>query len=203
MATLYLTLSELKTTLSVTGTYADADVDTAVNAACRAIDQMCNRRFYVDEDTAQVRYYTPERCDSLSIDDLVTLTSLAVDSDGDGTFDQTWTLNSDFNLEPLNAVADSQAPEPYTSLSVRPLGRYTLPQGWPRSVQVTGKFGWPQIPDQIAQASTLLATRLLTLSRSAPLGIMSFDGGAVRIARADPSVMLLIGPFIRHRIAVA
>jgi hypothetical protein len=198
----YITPDQIKDTLTLAGTsYADQDAARAVNAASRAIDELCNRRFYQDPDSAQARYYTPDSPVLLEIDDLVQITSVQSDDNGDGTFENTWTLNTDYLLEPFNAPADLE-PQPYRWIRAHPLGHFTLPP-WPRSVQVTGMFGWPEIPATIEQATLLIAVRLLTVVRSAPLGIIAFEGGAIRIARADPTVMQLIGDYITHRSAAA
>ena len=205
METLYVTADLLKNTLSLNGTnFADVDLAMLATTASRTVDNLCNRHFYVDDDANQVRYYTPDELAGQDIDDLTTLTSFQTDSDGDGSFDQTWTLNSDFILEDINAQADPADLWPYVRLTVHPLGQYTLPVSYPRSVKVTGKFGWPVVPDAIVTATILVATLLLTVQRSAPLGIVAFDGGAIRLARGNPQVMMLVAPYEHHRrVAVA
>jgi hypothetical protein len=109
----YLTSTALKATLSLTGeTYADDDIGLAITAASRAIDNACKRRFYADADANQVRYYTPTGRHLISIHDLITLTELA-SGFGDDSFGTTWTENTDFILEPLNADSDAK---PWTSI---------------------------------------------------------------------------------------
>lgn len=200
MQTLYVTADTLKNTLSLQGTtFADPDIDAAIAAASRAVDDLCSRHFYQDDDTAQIRYYSPDDLAEQDIDDLVTLASLQTDSDGDGTFDQTWVLDSDFVLDPINAQADPGDLRSYTKLCVHPLGQFVFPVGYPRSVKLVGKFGWPEVPDSIVQATGLIAARLLNQNRSAPFGIVVFDGGAIRLAGADSTVRMLIGPYMHHR----
>lgn len=197
-----MTSTELKATLELTGeTFADDDIDLALTAASRGIDNTCNRRFYADSDATQVRYYTPQGSDLLRVDDIVTLTTLKTDPGGDGTFEETWTENTDFVLEPLNASADS---EPWTTVCLHPNGSYYFPVGYPRSVQITAKFGWSSTPEEIKQATTVLATRLLRRSREAPFGVAGFgiDGAAMRIAKSDPDVNWLISDYIRARIPI-
>ena len=199
----YITSAELKATLSLTGqTYADADVASAITAASRAIDNICNRRFYADADALQVRYYTPTSTSAVKVDDVVTFTSLSTDPAGDNTFPDSWTLHTDFELEPLNAAADGW---PYTKLVVRSNGAYTFPFGYERSVMLTGKFGWATVPDSIVQATTIIASKLLKRSREAPFGILAIgmNGEAVRLSRVDPDVNMLVGPYIKHRYSVA
>jgi hypothetical protein len=200
---LYITRAQLKSTQTMGTTYADADVDAAIIAACRAIENTCQRRFYADNDANQIRYYTPDDRWLLEIDDIATFTSLETDPAGDGSFTDTWASGTDFDLEPLNAQADTQNVKPYTRVRVRPNGAFAFDTlRTARSVKVTAQFGWPTVPSEIVEATTLLASQLLTVARSAPMGIVAFDGGAIRVARTNGPVMMLIGPLMRHRIAV-
>ena len=193
----YVGLEEFKTTLTLAAeTFADADITIALSAASRGIDEACGRRFYADADAAQVRYYSPHRSDYVQVDDLVTVTSLKTDPGGDGTFEETWTLNTDYTREPLNAVADG---EPWTLLRAHPTGSFYFPSGYPRSVELTGKFGWNAVPSAIRQATTISAHRLLKRAREVPFGIagIGLDGSAIRIVSSDPDVQALIAPFSR------
>lgn len=204
----YLTTAALKATLSIGSTYADADIQQAINSASRAIDFLCKRRgtssrfaFEQDADANQVRYYSPERVTMLEIDDLVTLTQLVTDPSGDNTFPETWTLHTDFDLEPLNADSEGR---PFTRLRVRPSGSFLFPVDYPRSVRLTGKFGWAAIPDGVVEATSIIASKMLKRAREAPYGVIAvnMDGAAVRIARSDPDVMLAIGDYQRRKIVV-
>ena len=194
---LYVQVEEFKSTIELSGTsFSDEDVKMALKSACRAVDEICGRRFYPDADANQVRYYSPENYWTLYIDDIVTITSLKTDDSGDGTFENTWTLNTDYTSEPLNAVADSQ---PWTKLCVHPSSSRFFPANFPRSVELTGKFGWNVVPAQVEEATTLLAHRLLKRARQAPFGIsgLGLDGSVVRIMMSDPDVMMLLRPFQR------
>ena len=199
----YVTLEQLKNTLSLSGeTFGDLDVEIAAAAASRAVEELCGRRFYADANANQVRHYSPDSALELEIDDLVTLTSLKADEDGSGSFEVTWAA-TDYVLEPLNAAADSW---PYSLIRVHPNGARLFPTAYPKSVELTGKFGWPAIPKPVEQATTILAAKLFRRAREAPFGILSAGletGGAIRIARTDPDVSALCFPFARHRLAVA
>lgn len=163
------------------------------------MDGATNRRFYADLDATKVRYYTPSVRKTQVIDDLITLTALDTDPDGDGTFDVSWTLNSDFVLHPLNASADA---EPWTRFEVHPAGDHVLPVDLPRSVRVTGKFGWSAVPAGIKEATMILASKLLRRAREAPFGIVVGVEGGMRIARMDPDVRSLIGPYTRNSLGI-
>jgi hypothetical protein len=197
--TVYLTNEQLKATLELTGTtFAEDDVTAAILAASRGIDNACKRRFYPDSDATQVRRYTPQTGSVCLIDDLLTFTSLSVDRNGNGSYNESWTLNQWFVLEPNNADADGR---PWTRLAVNLVWGRALPP-WPRSVQLTGKFGWLEPPGAIVEATTILATQLLRRAREAPFGVVAIgmDVGAVtRIAVTDPTVRFLISDYQRER----
>lgn len=197
----YITPDELKATLSISGqSFADTDISARIMSASRAIDELCQRRFW--QDAADVtRYYTPETTRLFEIDDLSSITSFATDDDGSRTFATTWTKNTDFILEPINAPVEVPA-WPWTHIRVLPQGAHLLQNFYPDSAQVVGKFGWPTVPDAIVDATGMLATRLLRISREAPFGVVSFDGGAVRIARMDSTIRSLIQPYRKHAISV-
>ena len=195
MANEYITSSELKATLTLTSeTYADADIAVAIEAASRALDKACGRRFWLD-DVAATRYYERENNRLVVIDDLVTLTSVKTDPDGTGTYSGTWTENTDFVFHPFNASADSA---PYTMIERLPAASNVLPSG-PRRIQVIGIFGWADIPPQIIEATSVMSTRFLKRMREAPFGIagMGYDGGAVLVPKVDPDMMTLISGLVR------
>src|SRR5215831_3749732 len=179
---LYIELEQVKSTFELTGTtFTDQDVKAAVNAACRAIDDVCDRRFYLDADANQVRYYTAKTYDWLEIDDLVAITSLQVDLDGTGGFAQSWTQNSDYYLAPFNAPSWGR---PYTQIRWNPVGRYLFIPWLERNVKVTGQFGWPTVPAPVSDAATMLVGRLFKRKREAPLGVIAgMDMVATRILR--------------------
>lgn len=204
-APLYLTLAQLKATLNMTGTeYADADLTLAIGAASRAVDSTTGRRFWLDLGTTNVRYYTPRSYRVLQIDDLVTLTSVAIDRSGTGTFSETWTLGTDFVLEPFNAPSEQPA-RPYETLRVRRMSGRWLPTWIEQSVKITAQFGWSSVPDDVTEACSILAAKLLLRAKSAPFGIATaggIDGSAMRIARTDPDVYTLLKDYNRHEIIV-
>lgn len=198
----YVTSEELKATLELTGeSFADDDVQLAITAASRSIDNACNRRFWLDADATTVRYYATDDPCLVRIDDLVDLNALATDPAGTGAFTDSWTA-MDFVLYPLNAAVDGL---PYTSIEIKPLGVFSFPINT-RGVRVTGQFGWPTVPDPIKHATSILASKLLRRAREAPFGVVGIGlegGSAMRITRNDPDVLTLIGPYMRGRIAVA
>jgi hypothetical protein len=127
----YITLESFKATLTLSGeSYADGDITAAISAASAGVDLLCKRPgttsrlgFQQDADANQVRYYTPVELYGLDVDDLVTITTVQTDPGGDNTWPDTWSANTDFSAEPLNAAADGW---PYTRLTVRPQGAFLV-----------------------------------------------------------------------------
>lgn len=192
----YVELEDFKQTADLSGfTFADIDARGAIIAASRAIDEICGRRFYADTDSTQVRYYSPSQGNVVPIHDLVSLTSIKLDDGDDGTFETTLT-SGQYVLEPLNAAADGK---PWTKIRLRPTAFEYFSTGYPKSVEVTGKFGWSSVPQPIVEATKIIATQICKRKREAPFGVIStsLDGGAVYIARSDPQVQMLVEPYVR------
>lgn len=193
MANEYLTVMELKNSAELVGTaFADYDIQKAISAASRGIDEYTGRFFFTSVGT---RYYTAAEACHLDIDDLSTAGVVTTDQDGDGVYETSWTVNTDYTFAPLNGPTDGK---PYEEIRVHPYAGQRFPC-FPAGVSVAGTFGWPAVPDPIIEATTIIATKLVKRKRDAPFGIVGvgIDNFAVRIARTDPDVAFLLDPFIR------
>jgi hypothetical protein len=172
----------------------EALLHRAINATSRAIDDYCDRRFWQDQ-TVVARTYRPEHPTMAWVDDISTSTGLVVkvDSGMDGTFATTWTLNSEFVLRPGNAAADGR---PW--FQVVAVDGNTFYCSARDTLQVTAKFGWAAIPDEVNQACILRAAALFKRRESID-GVRGFDSfGVVRISnRRDPDVVELLQGFVR------
>lgn len=190
----YVDLEALKSSLQLTGeTFADADLQLAIDAATSAVNAECGRRF--TEDTVdQERSYPVVRRGRLELDDLISVTEIRSATDGQDPV--IWASN-DYVLMPYNAPADGR---PWTELRLTTNGSVVFrPDEEVGTVTVTGKFGWPEVPASIKEATSILATRLMKRAREAPFGIagMGIDGMAVRVMSYDPDVRMLLGPYIK------
>jgi hypothetical protein len=164
----------------------------------RWIDEYCDRVFARRTVTMAIDtcgYY------SLPVPDLVSVTTLKTDNDRDGTYETTWDT-SEYELQPVNAALEIQ-PAPYTSIAAVgglmfpvPIVGYARP---PRA-QVAGVFGWPSLPDAVAEAAGLLAADYLAAT-GMKFGVMGFDGFAMR-ARLNGPAMEMLRPYRRHPILV-
>ncbi len=205
MTAVYVSAATLKSTLSISVTTWDADITAACEAASRAVDQETGRQFITTGATAVYYYDGPGgnwSYGDIQIDDLASTTSLAVDLDLSGatTYGTSLTINTDFFVEPYNAAAVGW---PFTSLRLRPTsGRYW--PYYPRSIRVTGVFGWPSLPGPVVEATGILAARLFKRAREAPLMVygMGVDGSPVRAASVDPDVARLLEPYSRRVLAL-
>jgi len=194
----YCSVEELKSRLAITTTGDDFELQLAVESACRSIDEICGRYFWRGTDT---RTYVPESIWRLNTDDLVSVTTLKVDRDGDGVYEETWTSGTDYALEVnpyhYNTAAKGE-PWPYTIVTAINGGRL-FPFVWMWAhldrIQVTGVYGWPAVPSAVKQATLILASDLLR-RKDAPFGVAGFsEFGVVRIQQ-QPIILQLLRRYI-------
>src|SRR5690348_8178617 len=99
----YITVPELRAYVNDTGTQNQSVFDDAVESASRQVEELCGR-YFTQDSTVSTRTYFPYNTYECCVDDISTTTGLlvAIDTNGDGTYDQSWTINTDFFLEPVN-----------------------------------------------------------------------------------------------------
>lgn len=197
-----ITAANLKTHLSITGAQHDTIVANAVNAANQAVVHWTDRDFdkvAVGSETARV-FYPENRCLAI-VDDFHDTTNLVVKTDegDDGTYETTW-ATTDYQLEPLNQRENGITVPYYRIVAVESRLFPTLNRR--PSVQVTAAWGWTAVPDDVFEATLMLAARLFH-RKDSPQGVAGFDQfGAVRLTRTDEDVKLLLHPFIRSEQAL-
>lgn len=190
MANEYAELAELKDMRQVTDNATDDALQKRLTRASRAIDDRTGRRFYADGSVSARSYRTSGRTvagddgELLLVDDISTTTGLIVEV-GDGT---SWTAVTDYLTEPENAIARGRAIEAL----IRDCGRWST-----RRVRVTADWGWPAVPDNIVEATLLLANRRF-MRRDSPEGVSGWaTDGAVRVSRFDPDIEDLVEPYLK------
>jgi hypothetical protein len=207
LGNLYFTVASLKSRVGISQTdvNSDAELHGACYAASRAIETYTDRTFY--QSASQARTFIPQGWYELSLPafcELVSISELATDDAGDGTFETVWAA-SDYQLLPVNPQA---APEtrPYNCL--RAVGTHTFPLTVPTvltrmdRVRITGTWGWPAVPNAIRQAVAILAAETFRL-KDAPFGVAGFgEFGAIRI-KQNPMVEAFAAPYQRYPIKVA
>ena len=136
----------------------DVALENVIEAVSRFIDSPLglNRVFYA---TTATRYFTPRTNMRVVIDDLLSVTTLKTDFDGDGTYETTW-ATTDYRLNPMNKT-------PKIEIQKTPFGVNYFPtidgEGVEASVQVVGSFGYCAIadrPETITEACILGAMRV-------------------------------------------
>lgn len=139
-------------------TSKDAEILKDLLAVSRHIDFRMSRFFNKDAaDTTRI--YLIEQDSAVKwIDDLSAApTSIKVDTTRDGTFDTTL-ASAGYELLPINALLEPE-PQPYTRIGLLPWADKTYFSAGER-VQVTGKFGWPAVPEAVKRATIHLAAIL-------------------------------------------
>lgn len=196
----YATLAELRSKIDYTSgnTTDDTELENIIEAVSRNIDQFCRRVFYQRDATALV--YSAEWEDYLPIDDLYNTTGLTVKADttGNGTFDETWTITTDFVMHPSNP----RPGHPFTHVQRSRFGSRSFPVG-ANTVEVTGNYGWAAIPPGIKEACLLEASRLHA-RRTAPFGVAGNTDMGVAFLGAvnDPQARVLLQPFVRDPVLI-
>jgi hypothetical protein len=192
----YCTLAQVKGALRITDAIDDALLNTSIEAASRWIDGYTDRSF--QPATPGTALYIPTgRMDDLAVDDLTSITSVAIDEDLDETFSTV--LNPiDFRPLPVNSRSGG-IPFPFSRIRPQEDGYWPVAFGR-ATVKVVGTFGWPATPVAVREAAILQASRLYT-RLSSPVGVVSFgDMGAIRVSRfVDPDVDMLLNPYKRLR----
>ena len=196
----YCTVAELKEWLQIVDSLDDTLLDRIVSSVSRWIDGYCQRQFWLDT-AAPARTYVPDDWYCLPIDDVGDQTGFQVSTDasGDGIFETTWAA-SDYQLLPVNAPWEGPEPRPWNE--VRAVGAHLFPLVYGSAllrrnrVEVTARWGWPAVPDAVAQACVMQASRVFK-RRDSPQGVLGGgDFGVIRVtARLDPDVEEMLADY--------
>jgi len=201
----YATLAEIKAYMSISDTTDDSLLENLVESASRSIDRIANRRFYLDA-TASARLYRAYSNVFVFVDDIGTTSSLVVktDEDGNGTYSKTLTLNTDFILDPLTSQSLNR---PFTQLTMVsnteswPIFPGLTSNGLRPGVQVTARWGWPSVPDDLNMACLILTADLYK-RKDAPGGILGLgDLGVVRMSPIGRDVTAMVRAYKKEVIA--
>jgi len=187
----YCSLSEVKAALRLSDAIDDTLIENSIEGASRRIDGYCGRFFY--QTTTAIRFFASDSY-RLPVPDISSTSGLivATDDDGDGTFETTWTLNTDYVVEPLDAVLQSRPYRTITAVGGKTFPLFFIPQE--AGVQVTATWGWSAIPDDVREACVLLSMRQFARYNAA-LGVMAFGDMAVSVRSVDPDVRDLLSPY--------
>jgi hypothetical protein len=192
----YITLANLKTYLKIDDSVDDTILEGIIESASRSIDRIANRRFYADA-AATARTYRPIGNLRVQIDDVSSTTGLIVKTDpgSTGTYATTFTLNTDYIVEPTNAIALGR---PITTITIVGPTAFSLPVNYWPQVQVTAKWGWPAVPDDIEQATYILSADLYK-RRDSVGGVLGISElGAIRMSPLGRDIAAIVRAYRRE-----
>lgn len=192
----YATLAEYKAYIAVRGLAGtvgtDASDDTVIEdliqAASRYIDRQSGRRFYADSvDTAY--YYTAQNEYEMELPDFKSITTVSVDYNNVRSY--TDLAAGDWEALPDNYSAEG---DPITGIAILPTSAAWFPI-WRKGVKVTGKRGYPSVPDDIKETCLAIAQNVYAnRSGQSSNGRISVTAGGVVIRPEDvpPMAMSII-----------
>lgn len=196
----YATLSELKTWVGIptADTGDDTTLQLALDAAEVQVNQYVGRTSFTIDASAVARTFRPLSSSRVDIDPIATTTGLVVktDDDDNGTFETTWTINTDFRLEPTNAAAMGV---PWTRLVAIGTKRFPASAVNYEGVEVTAKYGWPTAVPAPVKAATLIVAAKIWKRKDAAFGIAGSAefGSEMRILPGDMDAERLLAAYRR------
>lgn len=199
----YATLAELRSWVGIDDLMDDSVLSLALSVASQKVDDHCGRTFAVPSGTSvrTLRSLSPwlltldPGCDISSTTGLVVKT----DDNEDGSFETTWTIDTDYVLE--HQLGDNGATD-WPAWQIVAVGSRT----WPthtlrRTVQVTARWGWAAVPVPVKQATLIMAAEAFKL-KDAPFGVAAFgEFGPMRV-RDNPMAATLLARY-RHPVTSA
>ncbi len=136
----YASIADLKGILGVTSTTDDTVMRKMLEAASRSIDRYTNRFFHTLTET---KYFDGAK--TLWIPDLLSITTLKTDEDGDGTFENTFqvaTIPVDYLLYGAGGD-DALNLYPRIRIEINPDGDYgSFASGVKKGVEIAGLWGY-------------------------------------------------------------
>jgi hypothetical protein len=180
----YITADDLGDFLGIEDDDDDVELQDAVSAASRALDDCTRRQFGLVAAPEARRYVAQYNAGEwvLDIDDAMTTTGLLLNG----------AALVDPDLRPLNAPAKG-----------KPWTRLVLPARPTVAIQtVTMRWGWTTVPSTVVTAAKLQGSRFFA-RRHAPFGVAgSPDAGSeVRLlAKADPDVIVMLRSYVRRAV---
>ncbi len=167
----YSSLSSLKSQMGITDTTDDTLLLEKLESASKYLNGPygCNRHFYAKSAT---RYYTGQFSDRLLLNaDLLSITSLKTDEDGDRTYERTWAV-TDYDL--MKAPGNYND-FPYRRIEATPNGDYSFPNSR-KGIEIIGLWGYGDGASAtpytaLATTATVATTTGTTITTSAATGL--------------------------------
>lgn len=197
----YIGLDEFKDRLGIDDPADDSQAQIAIQSVCQWINDYCGRHF---NRVTETRTFQPGNIWLQEIDDVVAVTAVRLDMDGDGVYELALTQNTDYQLRLGDGdynVNSTGIARPYKQLQIIQTGNW-LPFTWPftnlNRVQITGTWGWPAVPPPVTQAAFILAADIFKM-KDAPFGVSGVsDYGAIKIS-ANPWLVEMLRKYVNSK----
>lgn len=181
----YITVADLKAHANVQDVDDDGYLETLVKAVSRSIERHTGRQFN-DAGSVSARKFRASHPYRLDVDDFSTETGLIVSAES-----RTFT---DLTLEPLNGVVGGVTGWPFDRI-------VSQSSGFPSTVDVTARWGWAEVPDDVYQAALIQAARIFG-RRYSTNGIVGQGDFVFRVSlKMDPDVAMMLEPYRRPQVA--
>jgi len=175
----YASIADVKGVLGITATTDDTVIRKIVEAASRSIDQHFNRTFVTQSAT---KYF--DGAVTLWLPDLLSITTLKTDEDGDATFENT--LATTDYIKYGVGLENSLNTFPYTRLEISENSNYSsFASGVKKGVEIAGIWGYG---DGISATPYISDT---TITEDLTAGEGAIDVTAV--TNLSPGQLILIG----------
>jgi hypothetical protein len=176
-------------------------IEQAIEAASRTIDRIANRRFFIDANPTARLYRTTDFY-VLYVDDIGNPNGIEVafDTDGNGTYTDVQTLNTDYILDP---VTSPQKNLPFTQITLVGSTTFPLPINRRPQVQVTARFGWylGQPPDDVVEATLILSADYVKRASSVGGVLGLSELGAIRMSPLGRDISAIVRAYRREVVA--
>jgi|GEM_PF-3060189 len=152
------------------GGKVDVLLDDLIASASRLIDNELHWpdcHFAAGDLTDQTRYFDTQAGSEMWIPRCISITTFKIDTNGDGTYDQTWTQGTHFVVWPYDQTY-------FDKIIVKEGASRSFPTGQ-RRLEIVGKFGGYSVPPQkIKEACVITVARWLKRAQQ-----MYQDTGAI------------------------
>ena len=183
----YCNLAEVKRDLDITEDNKDHIIQAIIGEAKTFIDNYCHREF---DTTLETRYFDGSPS-PMFIDDLVSVTTLKLDEDGDGTYEETLSTD-DYVLYPLNKY-------PKTYIKVSSDSDYGgFASGIRNGVEIDGTWGYAStVPEPITRAAIIQVCRWYKRRDSGFAVVIGMqDVGTFKVYHGlDPDIKEILIPY--------
>ena len=164
----YTDLSRIKTQIEITDTDDDAILLAFIDSANAEITNRIG--FFAGPSTDSVRVYDGWRCDSgtklVIPGGIRSLSAVRIKESTDGSW-LTTTL-SDFYLRPLTWDRRAGSPAKWIEISDTAANSNSYFYAGYETIEVTGTFGWAEVPDDLAKLADMLVVRMWDFRDAGP-----------------------------------